>query len=167
MSLKTWRDEFYPTRAFDFHDKDINLENKLAATEHSLQKWRGLLPENLKKHRVRTGEYGHVEAATVLPVFLHGLMLDRTEDHSQVLINSASCSLCVLSRDDCRECPIVHKRGRRCDVPLDGDSEQASSEWHAYRVKQNPKPMIKLLENTRAYLLAQMPNPSKEDENSL
>ena len=42
MSLKTWKKEFYPQSA--------KRTKQSEAVEHSLHKWRGILPANLKKH---------------------------------------------------------------------------------------------------------------------
>lgn len=44
MSFTSWKDEFYPTPA----DKTSEAE----AVSHSLRKWRGFLPKNLKKHDI-------------------------------------------------------------------------------------------------------------------
>lgn len=44
MSIESWKAEFYPRPA--------NEVPAAEAAEHSLQKWRGYLPENLAKHGI-------------------------------------------------------------------------------------------------------------------
>ena len=49
MSFTTWCKEFYPVPASDFDGVDKPKE----AVKHALNKWRGLLPKNLKKHGIK------------------------------------------------------------------------------------------------------------------
>jgi len=44
MSLKTWKEEFYPVEAEDA------ASNPIEATKHSIQKWKGAMAESLEKH---------------------------------------------------------------------------------------------------------------------
>lgn len=44
MSLKTWMEEFYPSDATDAISSDLE------AIEHSLQKWKGAVKENVERH---------------------------------------------------------------------------------------------------------------------
>lgn len=44
MSIETWKAEFYP--------KPADETTREEAADHSLQKWRGWLPENLERHGV-------------------------------------------------------------------------------------------------------------------
>ncbi len=47
MSLATWKAEFYP-----FTAEKCAAEFPEEALDHSIRKWEGLSPENLKKHGV-------------------------------------------------------------------------------------------------------------------
>ena len=44
MTVETWKAEFYP--------KPVRQTTVEEAAEHSLQKWRGYLPESLEKHGI-------------------------------------------------------------------------------------------------------------------
>lgn len=82
MSIKSWCEEFYQVKAT--HEEACETDVK--AIEHSLVKWRGLLPENLKKHHVRLGVFGnsieHDDSADI-------------RAGSEVFLDSSSCALCV------------------------------------------------------------------------
>lgn len=83
MSIKTWKEEFYPRSAAS------RMSNK-AAIEHSIKKWEGLLPENLKKH---------------------GVVLDRCgdihDDEVKFEISDLSCALCQkYFWECCIKCPL-------------------------------------------------------------
>ena len=83
MSEQSWRKEFYPTPASDF----AGSTDLIAATKHSLQKWKGALPENLEKHEIE----------------------DKPVDY-----RGATCSLCNMADDDCGSCPIVVSGNPEC-----------------------------------------------------
>lgn len=159
MTLKTWLEEFYPERADTFRAEQSNPENKLAATEHSLLKWRGLTVENLKKHDVRvTSRREVVESGK-------GDVNPWSLDQEYLGIDSYSCALCQLTGDDCSRCPIVEARGHRCDV-RSYEQGNGMSEWSTFMINTDPKPMIALLEKTREYLLAEIAadnNPTDKD----
>jgi len=46
MSFKSWCEEFYDEVTVD------SCKTELEAVEHCLQKWRGILPQNIDKHKV-------------------------------------------------------------------------------------------------------------------
>ncbi len=124
MSLKTWKDEFYPVEA----DK---VEGRLEAIQHSLVKWVGVRGDNLKKHKVK----------------LIGTSLAGTR--GSIGIDSYSCALCSLylrtSKVRCSECPLVAIRGGcSCDTKL--DLGEGLSPYHYFALEGNPEPMIELLE---------------------
>lgn len=86
MSRETWIQEFYPTPA------DSVPENH--AVEHSLRKWRGLLPENLERHDVSFRDFAHSSNAP--------------------LVSAGACALCFHYRHDwrrprleCPDCPLA------------------------------------------------------------
>jgi hypothetical protein len=72
MSLETWKAEFYAVNAGKVDAKD--------AVSHSLQKWTGLRPENLKKH----------------DVLVDGGSVSDSDD--VLLVDAATCALCYLYR---------------------------------------------------------------------
>ena len=135
MTVKTWIDEFYPKPATDTTPGE--------ALQHSLTKWQGLKPENLKRHNVRVSAFADVV----------GIDLDDQMDNLSV--DGTTCALChhFLSHKDehldrCEPCPLSIVRGKTpCDNERD-DEEFAP--WYAFRIDEerpnNPEPMIYWLE---------------------
>jgi hypothetical protein len=133
MSGKTWLKEFFPVAACDAAE-GTNLE----AVRHSLQKWKGLRPDVMKKHHVRIRQ-DHIH--------------DRKGDLVMIM-GDASCALC--HKHDmwfgCSSCPLARVRsGKRCD--RERQSEEVSP-WGAWVTHRNPEPMIAALEKAEARLLA-------------
>lgn len=147
MSLESWKAEFYPIPASETTEEQ--------AVDHSLQKWLGLLPENLAKHDC------HIEDSSVVEIG-HTPCLGN-----HVFIDSSSCSLChhfcdmsaCNSGDDespCIECPLYKARG---DVACDDETSEEwnnsqKSPWHAFTLtfddySYDPKPMIHWLKRTQ------------------
>lgn len=127
MSLKTWKLVAYPTPA----DK-TKVEDAL---DHSLTKWRALMPEVRKKHGVSAD-------------------VDRLVDliAPDFYVNSSTCALCQHHLDDgnCRDCPLYEVRGRvRCDEASSPLREDASPYASWLRAK-DPRPMIMWLEKAVA-----------------
>jgi len=122
VSLASWKKEFYPKRA----DRTSRAE----AASHSLRKWEGALPQNLKRHGVR------FECADLLG-----------QRGGYFPFNDSTCALCVhCYREEeagadysklCRGCPLFEYLGKRCDAHK-----------QPYRIAQDdsdPMPMIKAL----------------------
>jgi hypothetical protein len=136
MTVQTWIDEFYP--------KPVTRTTPDEAAQHSLTKWQGLTPKNLKKHNVRTDDFGHVV----------GIATDDRED--SLVINGSTCALCehFLNIDDegCEPCLLYKARGGvACDEERD-DEEVAP--WYAFRyhdAPSNPDPMIFWLKKAIEY----------------
>jgi hypothetical protein len=148
MSLETWKAEFYPIKARETHRSD--------AIDHSLQKWLGLLPENLAKHHVT------LVAGEVVDIFVD---LDNPSTRG-VFIDGDSCSLCHHYMDHdfdeeegeyeshCHDCPLYQARGGvACDDETSGEWEsEQPSPWHSFtraKNKNDPKPMIHWLTKTK------------------
>ena len=125
MSLKTWKEEFYPV---DAGSPEAQVSTR-AAVEHSLRKWRGLRPEALLKHEVRLEGPYNKEVV--------GYVDCRRE--SQV-ISGFSCALCL--KFHCDDCPLVGVSGLACD--------DKGSAWDAYIGQAEPEPMIAQLEQALA-----------------
>lgn len=130
MSLKTWMEEFYPIEA---HDVAANpyvpeVEFNIDLVNHSLTKWTGLKPENIKKHNLEYGDYWILEQGTLSPRFY---------------VDSESCALCA-AYDDCKNCPLQHQ------LPPDLQEERfgCEHEFQQYRDHHDPEPMINLLQTT-------------------
>lgn len=108
MSKKTWKEEFYPIPA-----DEVPLKRAVA---HSLKKWRGLLPRNLKKHGLKEApiEFGM----------------------------SSTCALCVnytahpASGDMCDGCPLF-EIGHEC--------QGQGSPYDQWATHDDPRPMIAAL----------------------
>lgn len=120
MSLDTWMQEFYPVRAE--HAKD--------ALEHSIQKWTGMLPENLEKHEVSVRHYGP-----------GGLRV--TEKGGQGFFLRSTCALCVQHLKEsryCDSCPLFKVRGMSCDA-----NDVEDSPWGLFVRYKVAQPMLDLL----------------------
>lgn len=132
MSLKTWKEEFYPIPA-------IKVEMG-AAVDHSITKWSGLRPENLKKHHVVTNEYGIFDESSETSA--DGVI-------QQLPINSDSCALCwyYINRE-CIHCPLYLVRDETpCDRRMDGET---IGPFPHYVDTGDPEPMIDWLEKAAA-----------------
>jgi len=126
MSFHTWVAEFYPKPADKVKKKD--------AVAHSLQKWKGLTPENMARHEVTFDFRAGIVYLVEVP---HKILTIRIDD--------SSCALChhYFSEPDCKDCPITKFRNRRCYGSL-------SDPWAAFRDDRDPKPMIRCLEKVLA-----------------
>ena len=118
MSIKTWKEEFYTVSA-------ASRMSKKAAIEHSIKKWEGLLPENLKKH---------------------GVVLDRCgdihDDETKFEICDESCALCQkYVRECCIKCPLYKKLGFGCGK----GKIEAGDGWVYYMYEGDPELMLKNL----------------------
>lgn len=104
MSLQTWKEEFYKVPA-------IEVKNDKDAIDHSILKWTGLLPENLKKHECKLDNAGYGTAL---------ISIDSTQNYPQklLMITGSTCALCKLHIDQeghCQNCPLYMFLGNRCD----------------------------------------------------
>lgn len=87
MSTESWKEEFYPVSATRFeYRQDIQVN----AAKHSIKKWRGFYPSNLKKHRVWLSIGYLTDGRTSIKATgsLHCALCRVTN----------SCKMCVLSR---------------------------------------------------------------------
>ena len=143
MSLKTWEAEFYPQTAEAFALMDhCDPQSQREAIQHSIRKWRGLLPQNLMGHGcVLTGKY--LEDAR-----------DRTKG---LAIDGDSCALCRLNHvaasedpddHDCWSCPVFLSRD---GVPCDDASSNKHEELY-WQGLSDPAVMIEGLEKALAWL---------------
>ena len=132
MSIKSWKNEFYPIAA-----SRVAKKNALA---HSLKKWKGLTRENLVKHKLM---YCHR--------YIHeGKSFRFTKPFME--IDGGSCACCHhwigKSRSGafnifCQECPLLKARGGfRCDQSTDYNGDDP---YGAFINNGNPNPMIKLI----------------------
>lgn len=121
MTIKTWKEEFYPVDASE-------VSTKRGAILHSIRKWKGLLPENLERHGIRHGDIPY----NIVDKF------GETFD-----IDIESCALCTLyyDYDNCVRCPLAHTLGKRCD---DG----RTSPFNTWIRRGVPESMIMALEKT-------------------
>jgi hypothetical protein len=126
MSFSSWKAEFYPI--------PVEATTPDQAIEHSLQKWRGSLPENLKKHEV------DFEDKTLYD----GLMAE------DLLFDSRSCALCFhYIRTGCESCPIgEYKIAQNPDFDFGGNAcgKEYSLSGSGLDRPATSKPMIDLLE---------------------
>lgn len=116
MSIKSWKEEFYPVSAMQVA-RDTPREPKRsldrALLEHSIKKWIGLRSTNIDKHGIRYG----------VPI----------------VIDASSCSLCRVyytHGNDCDGCPLMTKQG-----PCDRENGPFRSSMR----NGEPEPMIRAL----------------------
>jgi len=133
MTLKSWKAEFYtelPTETTD-------------PVEHSLKKWTGLLPQNLKKHGVELlRDPGHTNSY----IYAHHIFDAGTDEHFD--IDSSTCSLCA--QYDCSDCPLSETRGGwSCDEEIEYGEDEETSPWDAFRTSLDPHPMVYWLTRTK------------------
>lgn len=126
MSLKSWMKKFYAVPA------ELATDSDKKALEHSIRKWTGLLPENLKKHGV------YLQARIVKEI-------GSTPGGESLYINSDTCALCIKYlvtspkfNDSCDGCPLYEQLGfKQCDR-----FGQPFRHFHNY---DDPVPMIEAL----------------------
>lgn len=122
MSIATWRKQYYPSSAH-------NITTDKGAVIHSLRKWKGLTPTNLRKHHLSK----EIGSYTIEDISGRGFNIDGN-----------TCALCHLHCPIvCENCPLQNERGgAACDEPMLGEY---SSPYSSFKVNNDPKPMIKLL----------------------
>jgi hypothetical protein len=122
MSLETWKEEFYQ---YDVYSEEAEKNPML----HSLNKWKGLLPNNLKKHKV-----------AIIQENWDTMLLD--EKGELFPVDAKTCALCQWS-DGCDDCRLAKLRD---DVPCDVMAyDEEESPWTAFKNRQDPRPMIQQL----------------------
>lgn len=132
MSTTTWLQEFYPISAKKLADDPNSTDRDLVI--HSLKKWTGLSPENLKIHNM----------------FLNETVLKSPGGKTVIRVNYRSCALCLRHIDRksktgmCATCPIVRAHGFPCD-------DYTLGAYHESLFFGSPK-MIDLLRETLTYL---------------
>ncbi len=126
MSFESWCKEFYPV------DADKVPEGN--ALKHSLRKWEGLLPKNLKRHGLRLDRSG----SRVRLLSFAGTVREF------LIIDSSSCALCVhfwpddpCSSDFCARCPLSKIPNAVCQT--------VGSPWIIFVDTGEPLPMIRAL----------------------
>lgn len=103
MSLQSWKEEFYPSNAADEFQFDPTPQKELVikAIEHSLKKWIGLSPENLKKHDAYRRGVDQYETSEIISDGSEKLC---TSYRQRMWIGSSSCSLCQVYDEICQKC---------------------------------------------------------------
>jgi uncharacterized CHY-type Zn-finger protein len=125
MSIETWKKEFYPK-------KPTERMSKKTAIQHSLKKWIGLRPENLKKHQLQ-----YTNAKDL-----------KDEDGNMFFVNSDSCSLCIkylnfAASISCQKCPLYKSLDNH---PCDNWNQP----YFQFMDNNDPEPMIVALKETLA-----------------
>lgn len=128
MSLKSWKEEFYPVEARDVATPEATDGELL---EHSLRKWRGATEENLTRHGLRRSKWRRVELEEEVSGF-----------PDWINFGTATCALCQRYFDvKCEGCPVevcyeagrgysVFSRGGPPDLMIQ-ELEGALLKWHA------------------------------------
>lgn len=130
MSLQTWRNEFYPITAHACVRRD-----KTKALDHSLRKWEGVRPKNLKRHGV----------------VLRNSDLICKKTGELMRFSARNCSLCVAHLrtkkgvSSCNQCPLALSRaGIPCDK-VDDNTGEWLSPFHWFTQEGTPIPMQRAL----------------------
>ena len=116
MSLETWKAEFYPIEAAE-------VETERHAAQHSLQKWIGLRPENMKRHEV------------------FQVMRSVKDRRDRLCVDQNSCALCQVHQDSCSACALADFTNS-CAGP--------SYPYSVWGRDGNPEPMIAALQKIQS-----------------
>lgn len=157
MSINTWKAEFYPVSVEElYHDDPCN---DLKDIDHCIQKWEGLTPDNLKKHRVKPVS-GYLlperfklqgtlrQAGDVLIDYEYFWPVKSTKSFFEVC--DETCILCYKN-PVCYTCSLSKCReGHACGDKKPGES---ISPWFAWEERCDPAPMIKWLKKTRRMIV--------------
>ena len=135
MSIETWKAEFYPEPA------DNPYLTELEAVRHSIKKWEGLLPGNMRKHEVQWGHYSDIVGDFDDPEDPVGIIFD---------ISGSTCSLCQYHSNECHRCALFKVRGKPCDRVIAGEED---SPYHMR--KTQPEHMVTWLRRAEDYVLQQ------------
>ncbi len=128
MSIKSWKQEFYPITA-----EQAARKGDLAAIDHAYLKFRGTFPSNLKRHGC--------EKWKCRVLF----------DDLEFCFGHTTCALCVrntgpaFDMPDCYRCPLFVSGGIECS-----QDESAYREWEE---SNDPRPMLKALRAARKLVL--------------
>lgn len=156
MSMETWKAEFYPVEAI------VATGSELEAAEHSLKKWEGRSPDNLKKHELH----------------LSGIHTITDEDAGEDFdFNGNTCALCqyadnlacsgeanalitldeiedahpdddpneLLDHENCLFCPVTREFKRSC-----GEEYHAAKEDTGHSMRGLLKQLVEKLKAKEA-----------------
>jgi hypothetical protein len=123
MSLQEWKLKFYPRPASLVYVND--------AINHSLTKWRGLRPEQLKKFNITVSS---------------GILQDELCNIFQ--IDYKTCALCEYYYHNFTcDCPLaITRKGTPCDKRL---PDEIYSPYYRFIKNDDPELMIKWLEKAK------------------
>jgi hypothetical protein len=130
----------------EYYKVQASMVAKKDAIAHSLLKWEGLIPANLKKHNV----------------VLDGSYLVDSDPNGDIFcLSGATCALCAHYK--CSDCPIALLRDKLpCDRfsmedEIVEDEFYAKTPYGSMTVLRDPAPMITLLKKA----LKQQQKPTK------
>jgi len=128
MSLSSWKQEFYPSRA--------STTPCGSACAHARRKWVGMLPHNLKRHGCRIDE----DNAGIWG-----------EEGYAISISTRTCALCVhyldrASLGACIGCPLDEVVGIPC-----GRAGDDSDPWSVFSIAGDVRPMVLALTEAEAW----------------
>jgi len=126
-TIAQWKVEFYPVTASYIAVTGTDLD----IIDHVILKWEGGRPENRDR-------YGLV---------LNGCRLvDKAGD--RFVFDAMSCSLCHKAKSNCERCLIRKASGGSCNPSW-------QSPYAVFHATGDPKPMLELLHQTRAFVIAE------------
>ena len=96
MSMKTWREEFYPVSAGTARRRSWRW-----AAKHSLRKWEGLKEESLRKHDVRYSPEDNAvvdaDGARLKLTYDTCALCQKAEELEEAIPGKSWCNLCPLA----------------------------------------------------------------------
>ncbi len=128
MSLQSWKNEFYPTKASSYLDSPWK-----DAIDHSLKKWEGLTKNSIDKHNL---------------LLSNGVLIDKEDQTNRMHLSFSNCALCLKSENElyndpemdfhsdpiCKKCPIYLISETNCEFQFD-----------TFKERNDPLPMLSLL----------------------
>lgn len=153
MSIESWKKEFYPVEASEFYGETRTIRSVLAAVDHSIRKWEGIRPANLKKHGLEHTPYGAVIESG-----------DRADELcTRIELCSETCSLCqMFSSWECDQRSHESSIGNTCSAcPLSLVNQECCTDVdNAYDIvmfndegNNSVEPMIRALKKARTFVL--------------
>ncbi len=136
MSLKSWKEEFYPIRASSAEA----IDTEEAALRHTELKWTGLLKENLEKHNLKWDYEAEVFANISDEDEYYE---DDDYDVDCFTVGDINCALCQRHPGifQCSACSLCQEAKNCC-------SGGKGSELNEFMEYGNASPMLKLIRKT-------------------
>jgi hypothetical protein len=108
MSFENWKKEFYPKAASEFI-----IKTDEECLRHSIQKWKGALPENVEKHEVTYKEHAVFDVLNGQELHYNGMSCALCKKYSDLAPDEDDCDCYSYESDE--YCPVVRVKGYTCN----------------------------------------------------